>query len=71
MAAKRPAALNAFCSRIFGAFPALVNVQEICAAGSTLAAGIVSSKPVKFPKLAGLPVTAALASVQVAPVKLK
>lgn len=38
----------------------------ICAAGNTLAAGIAINKPVNVPKLAGLPVTAELASVQLA-----
>lgn len=53
-----------------GMIAALVNVQVICAAGSTLAAGIVSSKPLMAPKLPAFPVTAALASVQLADVKL-
>ena len=53
-----------------GVMTALVNLQVICAAGRTLAAGIVISRPVRVPKLAGLPVTAELASVQVAVVKV-
>jgi hypothetical protein len=46
----------------------LVMVQVICAAGSTLAAGTVMTVPVSAPKLAGLPVTTALASLHVADV---
>ena len=53
-----------------GAITALVKVQVICAAGKTLAAGMVMSKPLSVPKLAGLPVTAELASVQVAVVNV-
>ena len=49
----------------------LVRVQAICAAATTLTAGIVSTLPASVPKLAGLPVTAALASVQVAAVAVK
>ena len=41
----------------------LVMTQLICAAGKTLAAGTVSTLPVRLPKLAGLPVKLALASV--------
>jgi hypothetical protein len=70
-AAMRPAAVNAFCKRILGAMPALVKVQVICAAGKTFAAGMVSNKPETAPKEAGLPVTAELASVQLAAVKVK
>ena len=44
---------------------ALVRVQVICAAARILAAGMVSTLPASEPKLAGLPVTAALASVHV------
>ena len=43
-----------------------VKVHEICAAANTLAAGMVSTLPARLPKLPGLPVTAELASVQVA-----
>jgi len=46
--------------------PALVKVQVICAAGRTLAAGIASNCPVNVPKVPLLPVTAELASVQLA-----
>ena len=53
-----------------GVITALVNLQVICAAGNTLAAGMVMSRPLSVPKLAGLPVTAELASVQVAVVKV-
>ena len=49
----------------------LVMVQLICAAGNTLAAGTVSTLPAKLPKLAGLPVKAALASLHVAEVAVK
>ena len=65
-AARRPDAARAFCSLIFGATPSLTKVQVICAAGSKLAAGMVNNNPVSEPKLAGFPVTAALASVQLA-----
>lgn len=44
---------------------ALVRVQLICAAASTFAAGMVITLPASVPKLAGLPVMAALASLQV------
>lgn len=43
----------------------LVRVQVICAAATMLAAGMVITLPAKVPKLAGFPVIAALASVQV------
>ena len=43
----------------------------ICAAGSTLAAGTVSTLPARLPKLAGLLVNPEFASVQVADVALK
>ena len=49
----------------------LVMVQVIFAAASTLAAGIVNTLPTSVPKLAGFPVMAALASVQVAAVAVK
>jgi hypothetical protein len=49
----------------------LVRMQLIRAAGNTLAAGTVSTEPARLPKLAGLPVKAALASEQVAPVAVK
>lgn len=45
--------------------------QLICAAGSTLAGGTVSTLPAKLPKLAGLSVKPAFASVQVADVGVK
>ena len=45
----------------------MVNLQVICAAGKTFAAGMAINCPVSVPKLAGLPVTAALASLQLAP----
>ena len=44
----------------------MVMVQVIFAAATTLAAGMVTTFPASVPKLAGLPVTAALASVQLA-----
>ena len=44
----------------------LVKVQLICAAANTLAAGMVSTLPASVPKLAGFPVMAELASVQLA-----
>lgn len=43
----------------------------ICAAAKIFAAGIVSTLPASVPKLAGLPVTAELASVQLAAVAAK
>ena len=49
----------------------LVMMQLICAAGSTFTAGTVNTLPTSPPKLAGLPVKLALASVQVADVALK
>ena len=52
-----------FCKLTVAGFAALVKVQVICAAGKTLAAGIVSNNPLSPPKLAGLPVTAEFASV--------
>lgn len=48
-----------------------VNVQEICAPATTFAAGMVRALPTKVPKLAGLLVMAALASVQLAVVAVK
>jgi hypothetical protein len=54
-----------------GAFPALVNVHLICAAGRILAAGMAINKPVSVPKLPGLPVTAEFASLQLAPAIVK
>jgi hypothetical protein len=60
-----------FCSFTVAGQAVLVRVQLICAAGMTLAAGTVSTLPAKLPKLAGLPVKLALASVQVAAVVLK
>lgn len=53
-----------------GIIAALVKVQVIWAAGKTLAAGMVSKRPLSVPKLAGFPVTPELASVQVAVVKV-
>jgi hypothetical protein len=52
-------------------FTALVIVQLIFAAASTFAAGIVSTFPASEPKLAGFPVIAEFASVQVAAVAVK
>jgi hypothetical protein len=49
-------------------FAVLVNTQLICAAGNTFAAGTVSTLPARMPKLAGLPVKLAFASVHVADV---
>ena len=46
-------------------------VHEICAAAATLAAGMVSTLPARFPKVAGLLVTAEFASVQLAVVAVK
>ena len=57
----------AFCRLSNGALPALVNLHVICAAGKMLAAGMAINWPVSVPKLAGLPVTAELASEQLAP----
>jgi hypothetical protein len=48
----------------FGALPELVKTHLICAAGKTFAAGIVKSKPVRAPKVAGFPVTAEFVSEQ-------
>lgn len=45
-------------------FTVLVRVQRICAAATTFAAGMVTTLPAKVPKLAGFPVTAEFASVQ-------
>lgn len=70
-AASRPEAVKAFCRLIVGALPVFVKMQLICAAGTTLAAGTVSTLPARVPKLAGFPVTAALASLHVAEVVLK
>ena len=50
---------------------ALVNTQLICAPAKTFAAGIVSTLPAKAPKVPTLPVTAELASVQLAADALK
>lgn len=49
----------------------LVRMQLIFAAASTLVAGIVMTLPESDPKLAGFPVTAALASLHVALVAVK
>ena len=50
---------------------AFVMVHLICAAASTLAAGIVKTLPASAPKLAGFPVIAELASLQDAAVAVK
>ena len=50
---------------------ALVRVHLICAAATTFAAGIVITLPTSVPKLAGLPVLAALASLHVNAVAAK
>ena len=55
-----------FCTATVAAFAALVKVQVIFAAGRTLAAGMVRTRPANVPKLAGFPVMEALASAQVA-----
>lgn len=63
-----------FCNATVAAtavLTALVNVQVIFAAATTLAAGIVRTLPASVPKLAGFPDIAALASVQVAAVAVK
>ena len=52
-------------------FTVLVKMQLIWAAAKTLAAGMVSTLPASVPKLAGFPVMAELASVQVAEVAEK
>lgn len=49
----------------------MVIVQLIFAAARTLIAGMVNTLPAREPKLAGFPVTAELASLQVAAVALK
>ena len=59
-----------FWTATVGVITALVKVQVIFAAGKTLTAGMVISRPVRPPKLAGFPVTAELASVQVAVVNV-
>ena len=65
-----PAAPNVIFSTATVAAVAVLNVfvkvQLICAAANTLAAGMVSALPAKVPNDPGLPVTAELASVQVA-----
>ena len=68
---RRPEAAKAACRLMVGALPALVNLHVICAAGKTLAAFTVMAEPATVPKLAGFPVTAELASVQAAVVKVK
>jgi hypothetical protein len=62
-----------FCNVTVAAFTfkVLVIVQVICAAATTLAGGTVSTLPMSAPKLAGFPVTAELASVQLAAVAVK
>lgn len=51
--------------------PAFLNTQVICAAGNTLAGCMVMAEPATVPKLPTFPVTAELASVQLAVVKVK
>jgi hypothetical protein len=70
-AAKRPAAVKAFCKVTLGAMPTFVNVQTICAAGKTLAAGMANNCPVKVPNVPELPDTAPFVSVQLAPDSVK
>ncbi len=70
-ALRRPDAVSAACRLIVGALPALVKVQVIWAAGKTFAAGTVMAEPATVPKLPTFPVTAELASVQLAVVKVK
>ena len=70
-AATRPAPPMAFCRLIVGGLAVLVKVQMICAAATTLATGMVSVLPLRVPKLAGFPVRAELASVQLAAVTVK
>ena len=62
-----------FCTATVAAatFTELVKVQVIWAAATTLAAGMVSTLLASVPKLAGFPVTAALASVQLAALAVK
>ena len=68
---RRPDAAKAACRLMVGALPALVNTQVICAAGKTFAAFTVMAEPATVPKLPTLPVTAELASVHAAVVKVK
>ena len=70
-ALSRPDAAMAACRLMVGALPALVNTQVICAAGKIFAAFTVMEVPATVPKLPTLPVTAELASVQLAVVKVK
>ena len=60
-----------FCTATVAGFAAFVKAQVIWLADRTLVAGIVSTLPLKLPKLAGLPVLLALASLQVADVAVK
>ena len=63
-----------FCTATVAAvavFTVFVMVHLICAAATIFAAGMVSTLPASVPKLAGLPVTAALESVQLAAVAVK
>ena len=60
-----------FCTATVADFAVLVKTQVICAACTILAAAIVSTLPDKVPKLAGLPVVPALASLHVAAVAVK
>lgn len=48
-----------------------VNTQTICADGKTFAAGTVNTLPARLPKLAGLPVKLAFASLHEADVASK
>jgi hypothetical protein len=60
-----------FCNVTVAGIAVLVMLQAILAAGKTLAAGTVRTKPLKLPKDAGLPVKLAFKSVQVAELALK
>jgi hypothetical protein len=60
-----------FRSETVAGIAVLVIVQTMRAAGSTLAAGTVSTLPASVPKLAGLPVKLALVSLQTAAVVVK
>ena len=60
-----------FCTATVAGLAALVKAQVIWLADKTLAAGMVSTLPLNEPKLAGLPVLPALASLHVADVGVK
>lgn len=60
-----------FCTVTVAGVAVFMIVQLICAAGKTLAAGTVKILPARLPKLAGLPVKLAFASVQLADVAVK